>query len=32
VTNPERSLARRNVVLGQMLKAGAFDEAATASW
>ena len=26
VTNPERSLARRNVVLGQMLKAGAFDE------
>nr|WP_052170247.1 transglycosylase domain-containing protein [Massilia sp. JS1662] len=27
VTNPERSLARRNVVLGQMLKAGAFDEA-----
>jgi len=27
VTNPERSLARRNVVLGQMLKAGVFDEA-----
>jgi len=27
VTNPERSLARRNVVLSQMLKAGAFDEA-----
>jgi penicillin-binding protein 1A len=26
VTNPERSKARRNVVLGQMLKAGAFDE------
>jgi penicillin-binding protein 1A len=26
VTNPERSLARRNVVLGQMLKAGAFNE------
>jgi penicillin-binding protein 1A len=26
VTNPERSLARRNVVLAQMLKAGAFDE------
>jgi len=26
VTNPERSLARRNVVLGQMLKAGVFDE------
>jgi penicillin-binding protein 1A len=26
VTNPERSLARRNVVLGQMLKAGAFDD------
>ena len=26
VTNPERSLARRNVVLGQMLKAGAFSE------
>lgn len=26
VTNPERSLARRNVVLGQMLKAGAFGE------
>jgi penicillin-binding protein 1A len=26
VTNPERSLARRNVVLGQMFKAGAFDE------
>jgi penicillin-binding protein 1A len=27
VTNPERSLARRNVVLGQMLKHGAFNEA-----
>ena len=27
VTNPERSLARRNVVLGQMFKAGAFPEA-----
>jgi len=27
VTNPERSLARRNVVLGQMLKAGVFDDA-----
>jgi penicillin-binding protein 1A len=26
VTNPERSLARRNVVLAQMQKAGAFDE------
>ncbi|KLU36753.1 penicillin-binding protein [Massilia sp. WF1] len=26
VTNPERSKARRNVVLAQMLKAGAFDE------
>ena len=26
VTNPERSLARRNVVLGQMLKAGVFDD------
>ncbi|QJE03518.1 penicillin-binding protein [Massilia forsythiae] len=26
VTNPERSLARRNVVLAQMLKTGAFDE------
>ncbi|KQQ97365.1 penicillin-binding protein 1A [Massilia sp. Leaf139] len=26
VTNPERSLARRNVVLGQMAKHGAFDE------
>jgi penicillin-binding protein 1A len=26
VTNPERSLARRNVVLMQMMKAGAFDE------
>jgi penicillin-binding protein 1A len=26
VTNPERSLARRNVVLGQMLKAGVFTE------
>jgi penicillin-binding protein 1A len=26
VTNPERSLARRNVVLGQMLKAGAIDD------
>jgi penicillin-binding protein 1A len=26
VTNPERSKARRNVVLGQMLKAGAFDQ------
>jgi penicillin-binding protein 1A len=26
VTNPERSLARRNVVLGQMMKRGAFDE------
>jgi penicillin-binding protein 1A len=26
VTNPERSTARRNVVLGQMLKAGAIDE------
>jgi penicillin-binding protein 1A len=26
VTNPERSLARRNVVLAQMLKAGVFDE------
>jgi penicillin-binding protein 1A len=26
VTNPERSLNRRNVVLGQMLKAGAFDD------
>ncbi|MFK3737608.1 penicillin-binding protein 1A [Massilia sp. TN1-12] len=26
VTNPERSLARRNVVLGQMLRAGAIDE------
>ena len=27
VTNPERSLARRNVVLGQMYKRGAFNEA-----
>ena len=27
VTNPERSLARRNVVLGQMYKHGAFNEA-----
>ncbi|WP_051971522.1 penicillin-binding protein 1A [Massilia sp. 9096] len=27
VTNPARSLARRNVVLGQMLKAGVFSEA-----
>jgi penicillin-binding protein 1A len=27
VTNPQRSLARRNVVLGQMLKHGAFNEA-----
>ena len=27
VTNPERSLARRNVVLGQMAKHGAFSEA-----
>jgi penicillin-binding protein 1A len=27
VTNPERSLQRRNVVLGQMFKAGAFPEA-----
>ena len=27
VTNPERSLARRNVVLGQMYKHGAFGEA-----
>ena len=27
VSNPERSLARRNVVLGQMLKHGAFNEA-----
>jgi penicillin-binding protein 1A len=26
VTNPERSLARRNVVLAQMLKAGVFNE------
>jgi penicillin-binding protein 1A len=26
VTNPQRSLARRNVVLGQMLKAGAIDD------
>ena len=26
VTNPERSLGRRNVVLGQMYKHGAFDE------
>jgi penicillin-binding protein 1A len=26
VANPERSLARRNVVLGQMLKHGAFDD------
>jgi penicillin-binding protein 1A len=26
VTNPERSKARRNVVLAQMLKAGAFDQ------
>jgi len=26
VTNPERSKARRNVVLAQMMKAGAFDE------
>jgi penicillin-binding protein 1A len=26
VTNPERSLARRNVVLGQMFKHGAFNE------
>jgi penicillin-binding protein 1A len=26
VTNPDRSLARRNVVLGQMLKQGAFNE------
>jgi penicillin-binding protein 1A len=26
VTNPERSLARRNVVLAQMMKAGVFDE------
>jgi penicillin-binding protein 1A len=27
VTNPQRSLARRNVVLGQMFKHGAFNEA-----